>query len=612
MGELIQFIFSLEDKTGGSIIRFILICFGIGVLNYIWHIARIRLWERKNLDTARTYFKTKQVSSDVSDLLTELNKAKISSGSIIYRRISDLIQVKQNGGEINNDALADILTGEASRKASFANYILGILIILGLVGTLRGLITAIIEVQPLLRDIQDLDQLPTISDALRLTLSGMSTAFVTTLVGLLTTLVLGFFGWVFNREQSSFLTEFERFVSTEVIPRFTQTPESSIESAVVQLTECTNILKFATEENVSAMEQAIQQLTDTSWGGQLEQQYILANNFGTTAASLLKSLEEIREHQFLIKSTVETFEKLTVESMSQTREYQEALVQGLADSVPKLEEESQALKKAIEEYQRSQSRFIDDLSSTLQRQLQSITDNQQDMVNVLAQLAEELQIQPLLEAQNQVFGRIETQLTENQHETISALAGLADDSQTLFRSALESQNQVFERIKNQLAGNQQETADVLTQLIDELQIQPLLVAQNQMLRGIETRLTENRGEIVSALTQLTDELQIRPVLVAQNQVFERIESQLTENQQAIVRAVIRLADELEIRSVLVAQNKMFERMESHLSGYGEMIVEQRQLMQMLIANMQQASKMTAQRGHHHQAQTLRLKSRHNC
>ena len=640
MGELFQFVFSLDDKTGSSIVWLILIFFGIGVLNYLFHIAWI-WWERINLSGAQTYFKTNQIPTDVSDLPTGFRKAKIPSKSIIYRRISDLVQIKQNGGQIDNDALADILTGEQSRKASFANYILGILIILGLIGTLRGLITAITEIQPLLQDIQNLDQLPTISDALRLTLSGMSTAFVTTLAGLLTSLALGFFGWLFNREQSAFLTQFERFISTEIIPRFTQTPESSIESAVTQLTECTNTLKFATQENVSAMRQAIQQLTDTSWGGQLEQQYILANKFGTTAESLLESLDKIgehhTEHQSLIKSTVESFEKLTTESMSAIREYQETLRHGLEDSVPRLEEESKALKTAIEEYQeeyqRSLSRFIDDLSSTLQRQLQSITGNQQDMVNVLTELADELQIRSALEVQNQVFERIETQLaenqeealhaftqlanglrdsfrsvletqnqvfkdiethlTENQQETVDVLTQLAGDSQTRFRSALETQNEVFRGIQTQLVENQQGTVDVLTRLADDSQIRfrSVLETQTQVFRGIQTQLTENQQEIVGVLTQLTDELQIRSVLEAQNQVFERIETQLIGNQRGIFDALTQLAGELQIRSTLEAQNQVFGRIESHLIRNGDIVAEQNKLMQTLIMNVQQSSQV---------------------
>ena len=609
MGELVQFIFSIEEKTSSSIVRLILIFFGIGVLNYLFHIAWIRLWERLNLKRAQTYFKTNQAPVAVSDLLAGLRKARVSSRSIIYRRTSDFVQIKQKGGQIDNDALADILIGEQSRKASFSSYILGILIILGLVGTLRGLITAIVEVQPLLQDIHDLDQLPTISDALRQTLAGMNTAFVTTLAGLLTTLALGAVGWIFNREQSAFLTHFERFVSTEIIPRFTQTPETSIEAAVVQLTQCTDTLKFATGENVHAMRQAIQQLTDTSWGGQLEQQYILTNKFGETAENLLESLETIGEHQVLIEATVDSFKKLTTASMSQITEYHDTLRHGLEDSVPRLEEEGEKLKKAIEAYQRSQSKFIDDLSSTLQRQLQSITENQQGMVHVLTQLADELQIRSVLERQNQIFERIETQLTENQKEMVLVLS----------QSVLEGQNKLFDGIKTQLTESQQEIVGVLTQLTDELQVRSVLERQNQVFERIETQLTENQKEmvlvlsqsvlegqnnlfdriktqltesqqeIVGVLTQLTDELQIRSVLERQNQVFEGIESHLIENQQGIVHALMQLADELQIRSALEAQNKVFERIENHLIGHGDLVAEQKVLIQTLIANVQQSS-----------------------
>ena len=75
----------------------------------------------------------------------------------------------------------------------------------------------------MLQDIQDIEQFPQIAEALRQTLAGMDTAFATTLVGLGTSLLLGFGGWAFNFVNSAFLTYFERVVSTDVMPHFTQT-----------------------------------------------------------------------------------------------------------------------------------------------------------------------------------------------------------------------------------------------------------------------------------------------------------------------------------------------------------------------------------------------------
>ena len=615
MGELIQFIFGLEDKVGRNIVWIILAFFVFGGLNYLWHIAVRLPWEWWNLRQAKAYFQTNSGLGDISDLPKNLRSAGIWYQSIIYRRIADFVHIKQSGGHVDNGALADILMGQESRKASLASHTLGILIILGLIGTLWGLITALIEVQPLLTGIQDFEQLPQISETLKKTVASMSTAFATTLTGLGTSLLLGVIGWGFNRLQSAFLTSLEAYVSTVLMPQFMQTADTSIESAVQHLSTCTNMLEFTTQENVRVMQQAIQQLTDTSWGGQLEQHYILANKFGETAGSLLESLGDI-------KSVVASFEKLTTNAMSQVKKYQEVLLHALKDSVPKLKEEGDALKTAIEEYQRSQSGFIDNLSNTLQTQLQSITDNQQSMVdnqqsmvNVLTQLADEVQIQSVIDGQNQIFERIETQLaenqegmlhafteladgiqvyfrsaletqnevfrgietqlTENQQQTVGVLTQLAEDSQTRFRSALETQNEVFRGIETQLAENQQQTVSVLTQLAEDSQIQirSVLETQNEVFRGIETQLAENQQQTVGVLTQLIDELQIRPVLEAQNQVFGRIETQLTENQRAMVDAFTQLADELQIRSVLVAQNQTFERIETQLIGSQRGIVD---------------------------------------
>lgn len=508
MGELIQFIFNLEDPVGKNIVWIIVACFMAGVLNYVWHIAVRLPWEWWNLHQAKTYIEKQSGIGDISGLLQNLRDTGVWVKSVIYQRIADFVRIKQSKGQIDNDALADILTGRESRKASLASHTLGILIILGLIGTLWGLITALIKVQPLLTGIQDFEQLPEISETLKATVASMSTAFATTLTGLGTSLLLGFFGWGFNRLQSAFLTRFETYVSTVLIPEFTQMADTSIESAVEHLSAAANMLEFATKENVKVIQQAIQQLTDTSWGGRLEQQYILANQFGTTAESLLESLTGINEYQVLIKTSVEKFQDLTTQSMSQIKDYQVTLQQGLEDSVPKLQEESNTLKEAIRAYQQSQSRFIDELSDTLQSDLKPITENQQRMVHVLTNLVEELQILPILDTQNQIFERIENQLTENQQEAIHTFNQLEGTLQDGLRSAFEAQHAVFMDIRTQLTENRRETIEALTHLTDEVQIRATLEAQNQVFERIEHHLIA-RDELDSEQRQLMQTLIMR-------------------------------------------------------------------------------------------------------
>lgn len=514
MNELLQQIFNLEDPIGRTIVYWIRIFFWVGVINYGVHLGRlgyeyiclkfVQIKIKKGLDVTSPDLRNRLAKSVV--LRTSI------SVSIIYRRIHDLVKIKQNGGEIEHDVLGDIHAGAASRKAGLSNYILGILIILGLVGTLWGLTMAVIEVQPLLQDIDDLDQLPQISNALQETLKGMGTAFKTTLAGLVTSLGLGALGWLFSFLNSVFLTRFETVVATEVIPHFKETPESLVESSVNQLQVSVGEFKLATEDNVRRMQASIQQLTEKSWDAYLEQQYVIANELREIPGELRESLGGISEYQVLIKSTVESFEKLTenfmteisknqstvdtladnfkeliTHSMSQVSEYQEALRAGLETAVPQLEAESGALKATIREAQDSQAEFIEHLADILKRRLQSIMDRQQDMVTGL-------------------------------RETVVNMREIADELQ--IRSALERQNEVFEGIKSELIQNQRETSNRLSELISKLQIIPALEAQNEVFGRIEAHLEGQRD--------LFDE---------QRRLMETLDSSVNRLQQTFSNAV---------------------------------------------------------------------------
>ena len=624
MGELFNFIFSLEDATGRSIVRTILVFFAIGILNYLFQIARIG-WQWENLRRVQTYFTRNHGFGDISQSLASLNEAKVSRQSIIYRRIEALLQIRDSGGQIDNDALADILTGKESRRASLANHILGVLIILGLVGTLWGLISALIEVRPIVTGIEDFEELAEISKTLELTVGGMSTAFVTTITGLLTSLVLGLFGLVFNRVQSFFRTALEEFVSTDILPRFTQTPEASIDSAVKQLAECTKMLKFTTDENVAAMQNAIQEFMRTSSGGYLEQQQILAFKFDETAENLLKSLAGINEYQVVITSAIDTFKDMTAQSRAEIGGYQDALNQALEESVPRLEDESAALQAAIQAYQASQSELIDTLSTALQTQIQTVSERQQDTVRVLMELvAEEREasqaalreyqasqseyLKGLFDAllaemqditgQQQNVAQVLTQLTDNLMQLV------AEEREASHAAMREYSDALLVEIRD-ITGQQQNVAQVLTQFADELKIRQAIEAQNQAFGRIEEQLDLNgqqlgtsetiQRDILQAIQRLAGELQIGAALDAQNQLLQRIAEELQigaalDMQNQLFR---HLANELQIRPTLETQNRVLQGIENHLVESGGLTEEQNQLIRNLVQNMQQLLQQAA-------------------
>ena len=595
-------IFSLEDPFGRNIVRLIFYIFWLGVINYAVHILRIG-YNYFCLKRVQSYIKNNHGLGDISPSLLDKLRAQefivqnylvISS---IYKRIRDLVHIKQNGGEIDHNVLGDIHAGTASRKAGLSNYILGILIILGLIGTLKGLITAIIEVQPLLRDIQDLDQLPTISNALQRTLSGMSTAFVTTFAGLVTSLGLGLCGWLFNLSNSAFLTKFETVVSTEIIPHFTQAPESAVESSTDRLQVSVGEFKLATEDNVRRMEQAIQQLTEQSWDTYLEQQYVITQELSEIPAELRGSLGGINEYQVLIKSTVESseetakqfmdkisefqttvdtmasdFKEMTKESISQVSKYQATLREGLENVVLELREESTGLKTIIGEAQSSQAIFADQLANNLADTLTNTLETQLQSM-----------LQPITDSQQVMIA----ELREGELKISSALSQVSDYHATL----LEGLENVVLELKEESAGLKttvREAQDSQAIFVDQLANNLVDTLTNTLERQLQSTLqpiTDSQQVMIAELRE--GELKISTALENQNQVFERMGTELITNRHEIGNRLSLLIGQLQIKPTLEAQNEVFGQIEGHLQGQRELVNEQREIMQTLDTSVKQ-------------------------
>ena len=646
---LLPDIFNLEDQSGRKIVSLIFLVFGLGVINYFIHILRIG-YNYRCLKNVQSYIKNNQGLGDISpSLLDKLREQRFIVQkylviSSIYKRIRDLVHIKQNGGEINHDVLGDIHAGEASRKAGLSNYILGALIILGLVGTLRGLIIAITEVQPLLRDIQNLDQLPTISDALRLTLSGMSTAFVTTLAGLVTSLGLGLCGWLFSLVNSVFLTKFETVISTEIIPHFTQLPETAIESSMDRLQVSVDQFKLATDDNVRKMEGAIQQLTEQSWEAYLEQQYVITQELSEIPAELRESLGGIKEYQVLIKSTVESSEEtakqfmdkisefqttvnemlndfrgLTERSMAQVSEYQSAVLAGLEGVVSEFRQETAELETTIRGIQDSQARFADELANnlantltnTLETQLQSalqpITDGQKVMIDrlhegglkissALSQVSDYhatllAGLETVVSELKEESAELTTTIRENQRAQEIFADGLATnlaDTLTKYQTTLlAGLGNVVSELKEESGGLKttvREAQNSQARFVDELVNTLTTTIENQLQLMLQP-IIERQQVMIEDLRE--GELMIATALESQNQVFEGIKTDLVTNRHEVGNRLALLIGELQIKPTLETQNEVFGRIEGHLQGQGELVDEQREIMRTLDTSVKQ-------------------------
>lgn len=128
----------------------------------------------------------------------------------------------QQNTAISTQALRSILDSIATRldeSRDTSRYLIGVLVFLGLLGTFWGLLGTIASINQV---IQTLDPgtgdtgtvLQTLKDGLSAPLSGMGTAFSSSLLGLSGSLILGFLDLQAGRAQNRFYTELEDWLSS--------------------------------------------------------------------------------------------------------------------------------------------------------------------------------------------------------------------------------------------------------------------------------------------------------------------------------------------------------------------------------------------------------------
>jgi hypothetical protein len=125
-------------------------------------------------------------------------------------------------GVLSTAALRSILDSIASRldeTRDTTRYLTGLLIFLGLLGTFWGLLGTIASINTVIQGLdpgsgETADILNTLKESLSAPLTGMGTAFSSSLFGLSGSLVLGFLDLQAGRAQNRFYTELENWLSS--------------------------------------------------------------------------------------------------------------------------------------------------------------------------------------------------------------------------------------------------------------------------------------------------------------------------------------------------------------------------------------------------------------
>lgn len=300
VAKFLHFFFGTVSSCVINGIIFILFLTGVTI------ILRGRFLVRKEtecLDKVRKIFE-KADKDRRDDLLDALEEASLPPRRLVVQAIRDVQNVKSLDGNV--EIMAESLRAAYVPRSTWGRYIAGILIILGLIGTILGLSQAIVNLRGILLEMGTVATRHVfqemISEILG-SLSFMETAFSTTLCGFIFFLSLSFLDHWYHRKQEVFAREFENFNFNILIPFVT--PKQVEDS----LADITHVLK-ASSSGLVGVSSGITDLVTIVADNQ-ETYSQMADTFRGTVDGIIQAQHELNLYYKKVADSTEAFLELS-------------------------------------------------------------------------------------------------------------------------------------------------------------------------------------------------------------------------------------------------------------------------------------------------------------
>jgi len=214
--EILNFIFGIFAENGVTalMIRVILIGFVIGIYLSMRNLIAVH----KEYDhLAELLWKVQKIPIKIRD--REFLEACIpeKKDSIIGEKVKAVIRILAIKGRIMPEDLRDHTFSYYQLSRTFATYIVSVMPVLGLIGTVLGLSIAIGGLEGVV-SLAGVDQ-DSFTESLGVSIKGIGTAFYTTLGGTVCMIVLRFFNMIADNARMNFVVDMNNIIAIEILPR---------------------------------------------------------------------------------------------------------------------------------------------------------------------------------------------------------------------------------------------------------------------------------------------------------------------------------------------------------------------------------------------------------
>ena len=455
----------------------------------------------------------------------------------------------------------------------FWNSVPALLVGLGILGTFVGLVWGLRPFAGI-----DFTEIEEIGDAIKTLLSGVSTAFVTSVWGMSVSLVFNLFEKRRMGRISQAITNLQRALDK----LFTLTTQEAIlfrqEDELAQQTAA--LKSFSTDlanEIKSAMTQGREEIIQELHNAPEAFSSAMAEQLTPSLDSLNKAVEELQRQKEesstdAIQRLVEEFHESLSGSTTAQLEGLAETVRSASESLSTLPEQLTSMMAGVQEQINGSRQLLSATSEEQTGQLQNLMDR---MLNAF-QRAVDLQQSSLSEATNQSIQALQSTITQLQESITSTASQNATESEamtTRMRELLESSaNQTGEQLNRRMADIEavsNQSIQTLEAAITDLQqaLTSTLDTQQQAIGNITSQTSAAFTESTDRMRQLVD------------QSAGRLESILKAGEQSVSALLNQQGDQIRAINAQIANSQetlargrdMLEQMNTTVTSVSQMI-----------------------------------------
>ncbi len=561
----------VNNAFGLNIIITIALLAAYSLTNIMYRFFQIQreqriLWKiKKNWEK---WFEADPSSDNIHSLLDQISFKGEVAASIKRQK-----QLWKRNANFNHDVFFSSISFKFEKRLQSVRWIISILTILGLLGTVIGLQEAISGLRLDASDTSARDQL---DQMIKLTMSGLVTAFTTTIYGLGGTILLTLFMLFYGKYQNLFLTMFDRFLQEEIEPYLFPSPNALMQLSYQKMTEefgkTQQTLKMSFTEFILELRNVAKDLTNSyaTTFEKLREQFEMLN---TITANMTKELSDnytnTQSNLRIILAISEKFETGT-RNLNESHSF-------IKENYEKLFEEQQRLERFHQEQLQKLTTHSEQLTSTLvivqgtANRMNELTNRLTDLSASIESLSRSTEAERKLlhEEQRSLFLEFTTQ-QKQEYQNWSTLHGqLMSDLPSQISQAIRDAGSDYQKQLDQVAHRMELITTELAQISEHVTTQSLEIQKqwettrqiledfsNEMARSVKSGMTENFERLETQFLSTVSE-SLAAVSRSHRESMEKLEEGMDRINQEIRSCLLDMTQEL--KSTIEESEEKYER-----------------------------------------------------